>query len=90
MDNNNNIYDTVIYIYQYIVTHWDDIKNDANVMNVLDINNNNMCKYYKSMNPELNDTDIQARTLTFLFSMIFVLSTIQTLDNNISDISYID
>jgi hypothetical protein len=90
MDNNNNIYDTVIYIYQYIVTHWDDIKNDANVMNVLDINNNNMCKYYKSMNPELNDTDIQARTLTFLFSMIFVLSTIQTLDNNILDISYID
>ena len=43
-------------------------------MDVLDIDKNNICKYYKSSNPELDDMHIQAKSLTLLVSMLVLIS----------------
>ena len=45
---------------------------------------NNMCRYYKSNNPDLDVKHIQARTLTLLFSMLLIIA--QPIDDNIIDI----
>lgn len=90
MDINKNMQYTVDYIYQNIITQWDDIKNNIDIMNVLDIDDNNMCKYYKSINPDLDNTQIQAQSLTLLFSMMILISTPITADNEMDYMIEVD
>lgn len=84
MDINKNMNDAVSYIHNHIVSQWDDIKGNTDIMNVLDIDNNNMCRYYKSNNPDLDIKHIQVRTLTLLFSMFLIIS--QPINDNIIDV----
>ena len=84
MDINKNMNDSVSYIHNHIVSQWDDIKDNTDIMNVLDIDNNNMCRYYKSTNPDLDVKHIQVRTLTLLFSMFLIIS--QPINDNIIDV----
>lgn len=74
----------ISHIHKHILMNWDKIKNDKDIMNVLDVDTNNMCRYYKINNPELDDKYIQSHTLTFLFLMLFIVS--QPINNNIIDI----
>lgn len=84
MDINKNTYETVSYIHNHIITRWDDVKNNNDIMNVLDIDKNTMCKYYKSVHPNTDDIDIQARTLTLLFAMLLIIA--QPINDNIIDV----
>ena len=84
MDINKNMYNTVSYIHKHVVSQWDDIKNNTDIMNVLDVDKNNMCRYYKTNNPDLDVKHIQARTLTLLFSMLLIIA--QPIDDNIIDV----
>jgi len=64
----------ISHIHKHILMNWDKIKNDKDIMYVLDVNTNNMCKYYKTSNPKLDDNYIQINTLTFLLSMLLFVS----------------
>jgi citrate synthase len=74
MDINKNIHDTVTHIHNHILSNWNDIKNEPVIMNVLDINTNNMCKYYKTTNSNLEDKHIQSRALTLLISLLLIVA----------------
>ena len=71
---------TVDETYTTIISNWNTIKDNTEIMNVLNIDTNSMCQYIKQTNPSLSDTMIQARALTLLlFMIIFVNDPIQNM-----------
>lgn len=80
----NTINDIMSYIYEYLMSNWDDIENDKDVMNILDVNTNNMCIHYKNIDPTLDDKHVQIKALTLLFTLLLLMFNMT--NDNIIDI----
>lgn len=69
-----NFEEKIKEIYFNIISNWDNIKYDKNIMNVLDMRKNSMCRYHKSINPNLNNSYIQAYVLTYYIMMLLIIN----------------
>ena len=71
-----------------VIFNWSTIKQDINVMDILDMRTNEMCIQLKNRNPTMKDSHIQAYAYTVLIMMAYVLiNPIPYISNDILDIS---
>ena len=68
----NDFVKNVTNIFLYVIFNWGKISQNRDIMNVLDVNTNSMCKKLKIQNPNMRDEFVQAHVYTLLLMMIFM------------------
>ena len=54
---------------------WATIKQNKKIMDILDMDMNQLCKYHKEMNPLLNDSDIQMHVFLMVLVVMIIIAT---------------
>ena len=70
MAENNDI---VIRIFTEVLFNWSVIRQDKQIMDMLDMKNNNICINLKHTNPNINNQIIQAYALTASLMFLYTL-----------------
>ena len=68
-----NIDQVMKEVYLNVIFNWATISTDQSIMNVLDIETNSMCRWYKSRYPDMRDSFIQAHVFTMLMMFMYIL-----------------
>lgn len=67
-------------VYLNVIFNWHTISQNQQVMDGLDMNTNTMCHYFKTHNPSLRDSYVQAHVLSvLLMTWIIVATPIETI-----------
>ena len=75
----------MLKVYMNVIFNWSTISQNRQVMNGLDIETNTLCYYFKTQNPSLRDSYVQAHVLSLLLMMWIIIATpIQTIFTEIS------
>lgn len=73
-NSSNSSNDIFNCLYLNVIFSWNNIKQNSQIMNCLNMQENNLCRYYKSADPHVRDSFIQARVFTL--TLIVILSLI--------------
>lgn len=68
-----NIEKTMSRIFLSVIFSWNQLRENEEVMNILNMNTNNMCRHIKNTHPNLRDQFIQAYVLSFLLVLFLVV-----------------
>jgi hypothetical protein len=66
--------DMTSHTFLHIIYNWATIRQNSQLMNILDMQANTMCRYFKQLNPLVIDSFIQARVLTFVLLIFCIIS----------------
>jgi len=79
-----NLDKTMGRLFLSALLNWHNLSQDQNVMSVLSMENNSLCRKIKQQNPTYHDSFVQAHVLTLMLTLFLVISrTNNNADNNI-------
>ena len=76
----------VLQIFMNVLSNWESIKENQQIMDCIDMKKNKLCIFFKLINPDLNDTHIQAQAITI---MLLVLSITMKYINDLLKINFL-
>lgn len=74
MNTDRDMNKTMTDIFLNVIFNWSEISQNQQVMSALDMRQNSMCRYYKSINPTIRDSFVQAHVLTVLLMMFLIVA----------------
>lgn len=69
----NEIMTTIGKVLLTIIINWDTISRDDNIMDILNINKNTLCRNLKDENPHVADNFVQAFVLSVLVIYMYIV-----------------
>ena len=62
-------------IHLNVIYNWNVVKQDTDIMNILDMDTNKMCIFLKQTNPYQDDSFIQSYIMTMMIMMLYIVAS---------------
>ncbi len=69
---NDNTQKFIMELYMNVLSNWDEIKENQQIVDCIDMKKNDLCQYFKFINPDQTDSQVQASALTIMFIVLLI------------------